>query len=259
MNRRLEGKVAMITGGAGGFGRALGELFKAEGAIIILTDIDGAGVKKIAAELDIDGAQHDVSKECEWQKIVNDIEQKYGRLDILVNNAGIEGDTQYVNPEDTTLVDFKRVQAVNVEGTFLGCKTVIPAMRRGAGGSIINLSSIAGRLATPFQTAYGASKAAVKQLTMTVASHCAKEGIRCNAIHPGQMRTRMIDSIYAGAAERLGLVSVDEAEQSFKGMIPMGRLGVPEDVAYAALYLASPESAYVTGISLLVDGGMDVI
>jgi NAD(P)-dependent dehydrogenase (short-subunit alcohol dehydrogenase family) len=259
MSGRLQGKVAMITGGAGGFGRALGTLFEAQGASIILTDIDGLSVDKAARELSGEGFRHDVANENEWQQIVHRIEEQYGRLDILVNNAGIEGNTRYVNPEDTALEDFKRVQAVNVEGTFLGCKSVIPVMRRGGGGSIINLSSIAGRLATPFQTAYGASKAAVKQLTMTVAAHCAKEGIRCNAIHPGQIRTRMIDAIYAGAADRLGLSSTRDAEQNFTDRIPMGHLGAPADIAYAALYLASEESAYVTGISLLVDGGMDIV
>ncbi|KKW90133.1 SDR family oxidoreductase [Sphingobium chungbukense] len=259
MSGRLEGKVALITGGAGDFGRAMAFTFLREGAQVLITDVDGTGVLGAAAELGCLGARQDVADEARWAEIVQLTEAKFGRLDVLVNNAGTEGSMKKVSPEDTPLDEFRRVQTINVEGTFLGCRAAIPAIRRAGGGSIINLSSIAGLLATPFQTAYGTSKAAVRQLTMSVASHGALEGIRCNAIHPGQMRTKMIEAIYSGTAERLGLGSGADAEAKFKAMIPMGDLGTAQDIANAALYLASDESRYVTGTSLVVDGGMNMV
>lgn len=259
MSGRLQGKVALITGGGGDFGRTMAAIFLGEGAKVVITDIDGDGVADAASKLGCLGLQQDVANEPRWDEVVALAERDYGKLDILVNNAGTEGSMEHVSPEDTLLAEFRRVQTINLEGTFLGCRAAIPAIRRAGGGSIINLSSIAALLATPFQTAYGASKAAVRQLTMSVASHGALEGIRCNAIHPGQMRTKMINAIYDGTAKRLGLSSGAEAEARFKAMIPMGELGTAEDVANAALFLASDESKYVTGISLVVDGGMDMV
>jgi len=259
MSGRLDGKVALVTGGAGGIGIAIAQRFVEEGAIVVLTDRDVGGVERAAGTVGCDWLVQDVTDQARWTEVVVEVERRHGRLDILVNNAGFEGATDRVDPESATLDDFRAVQAVNVEGVFLGCQAAIPALRRAGGGSIVNLSSIAALLATPFQTAYGASKAAVRQLTMSVASHGAAEGIRCNAIHPGQMRTRMIESIYAGAAERAGLGSAADAEAAFSKMIPMGHLGSPEDVAHGAVYLASDESRYVTGISLVIDGGMDVV
>jgi NAD(P)-dependent dehydrogenase (short-subunit alcohol dehydrogenase family) len=259
MSGRLEGKVVLLTGAAGGFGQVISRVFQSEGATMVVTDADEEAVARLALNIGCLGLQQDVSEELRWAEVVRLIEERHGRLDVLINNAGVEGAFDRVSPEDTDLADFRRVQAVNVEGTFLGCRAAIPALRKAGGGSIINLSSIAGLLATPFQTAYGASKAAVKQLTMSVASHGAREKIRCNAIHPGQMRTRMIDAIYEGAAKRMDLATAAEAEAQFRTMIPMGELGTAEDVAFAALYLASNESRYVTGISLVVDGGMDMV
>jgi NAD(P)-dependent dehydrogenase (short-subunit alcohol dehydrogenase family) len=259
MSKRLAGKVVLLTGAAGGFGQVISAIFQSEGATMVVTDADEEAVTRFAQSIGCLGLQQDVSDEARWDEVIRTVEDRHGRLDVLINNAGIEGAFDRVSPEDTDLADFRRVQAVNVEGTFLGCRAAIPALRRAGGGSIINLSSIAGLLATPFQTAYGASKAAVKHLTMSVASHGAREKIRCNAIHPGQMRTRMIDAIYDGAAKRLGLASAAEAEAQFRSMIPMGELGTAEDVAFAALYLASDESRYVTGTSLVVDGGMEIV
>tara|TARA_R110001606_G_scaffold47570_1_gene121187 strand:- start:10691 stop:11470 length:780 start_codon:yes stop_codon:yes gene_type:complete len=259
MSDRLFGKVALITGGAGGIGAEIARLFLDEGAKVVLSDINGPEVADVAAHLGCVGVEQDVSDEKRWNEVVAEIEKEFGRLNVLINNAGFEGATDKVSPEDTELADFRRVQEINVEGVFLGCRAVIPAMRRAGGGSIVNLSSIAALLATPFQTAYGASKAAVKHLTMSVASHGARDNIRCNAIHPGQMQTDMITKIYEGAAHRMGLSSSADAEAEFKKMIPMGRLGTPQDVAYAAVYLSSDESRYMTGASLVVDGGMDAV
>lgn len=255
---RLAGKVALVTGGAGGFGRVIGRLFVAEGAVVILSDRDEAALR-IAAEAEgCDHVVQDVTDERRWDEVVAFAESHYGRLDVLVNNAGFEGSMERVDPEQSELSDFRRIQAVNVEGVFLGCRAAIPAMRRAGGGSIINISSLAALIATPFQTGYGVSKAAVRHLTMTVAAHGAHEQIRCNSIHPGQMRTRMIEDIYAGTARRLGIDAAD-AERDFTKMIPMGRLGKAEDVAYGAIYLASDESRYVTGSALVIDGGSHIV
>lgn len=236
----------------------MARLFTGEGARVMLTDRDESALLEVAGREGCDMMEQDVADEARWGEIVAQCEAHYGKLDILVNNAGFEGSMANVDPETTGLDDFRKVMQVNVEGVFLGCRAAIPAMRRAGGGSIINISSLAGLIATPFQTAYGASKACVRQLTMTVAAHGAREGIRCNAIHPGQMRTRMIDDIYAGTAARLGKTA-QEAEAEFAAMIPMGHLGTAEDIAWAAVYLASDESRYMTGSSLVVDGGSHVV
>lgn len=255
---RLDGKTALVTGGAGGFGAAMARLFTAEGAEVILTDHDERALHDVAGRYGCDMIVHDVADEARWDEVIAQCEARHGKLDILVNNAGFEGSMAKVDPETAALDDFRKVMQINVEGVFLGCRAAIPAMRRAGGGSIINISSLAGLIATPFQTAYGASKACVRQLTMTVAAHGAGEGIRCNAIHPGQMRTRMIDDIYTGTAARLGKTA-QEAEAEFAAMIPMGHLGTAEDIAWAAVYLASDESRYMTGSSLVVDGGSHVV
>lgn len=255
---RLDGKVALVTGGAGGFGEAMARLFRAEGAAVVLTDVDEARLHEVAGRHGCEAMVQDVSDEAGWARVVSACEKRHGKLDVLVNNAGFEGSMARVDPEHAGLEDFRRVQRINVEGVFLGCRAAIPAMRRAGGGSIVNISSLAALIGTPFQTAYGASKAAVRHLTMTVAAHGARENIRCNAIHPGQMRTRMIDDIYAGTAARLGMDPAD-AERDFTAMIPMGRLGTAEDIGWAAVYLASDESRYMTGSSLVIDGGSHVV
>ena len=193
----------------------------------------------------------DVRDEDSWQAAIANVEAEFGRLDILVNNAGILVAGDGHGPEDTSLDEWEAVHAVNLRGVFLGCKHAIPAMRQ-HGGAIVNLSSIAGILGTPHLTAYGASKGGVRQLTKTVALHCARAGyrIRCNSVHPGLIETEMGDAVLALAGE-----DIAAARESRLRMVPMGELGRAEDVANAILFLASDEARYVTGAELLVDGG----
>jgi 3(or 17)beta-hydroxysteroid dehydrogenase len=259
MGDRLAGKVAVITGGAGGFGQAIARAFGREGAHVIITDVNRDSISNVADALGCLGLVQDVTDEAKWTEIIAEAEQRHGKLDILVNNAGILGDLEKGSPEETRLDDFNRVQAVNVTGTFLGCKSAIPALRRAGGGSIVNVSSIAAFKGTWFETAYGVSKAGIKQLTMSVAQHGAKENIRCNVIHPGQMETAMSDYGYQVLGPKFGMTSPEATLEMMMNFTPMGRLGKPEDVANAALFFASDESNYVTGASLLVDGGMGVL
>ncbi len=176
---------------------------------------------------------------------------------MLVNNAGIGENSAANDPESTALDDFSRIYSVNAGGVFLGCKHAIPAMRESGGGSIINMSSIAALVATPFLTSYGASKAAVRQLTMSVAAHCAARGdrIRCNSVHPGQIMTPMLEGLFSDVADAHGQ-SAEFMRSEFLKQIPLGEFGEPDDVAYQVLFLASDESKHVTGTRMLVDGGM---
>ena len=185
------------------------------------------------------------------------IEARFGRLNVLVNNAGILGRKDAFDPEKTQLADWKAIFAVNVEGVFLGCKAAIPAMRRAGGGSIVNISSVAGLVATPYATAYGASKAAVRQLTKSVAQHCAQEklNIRCNSVHPGNVRTPMLDRSIFEAARARG-VPVETVAAERKAIVPMGDFTLPEDIAAAVSFLVSDEARHITGTKIVVDGGI---
>ncbi|MGE4323343.1 MAG: SDR family NAD(P)-dependent oxidoreductase [Sphingobium sp.] len=256
MTGRLEGKVCLVTGAAGAIGQAISALFAAQGGHVIMTDRDEPVGKAAASASGARFLAHDVTDEARWNAVVDAVVADHGRLDVLINNAGREG------PVDDSLAgvsiaDWRAVQAVNVEGVMLGCRAAMPVMRRQGGGSIINLSSIAGVSGTPQQLSYGASKGAVKQLTLSVAREGVRDAVRCNAIHPGQMDTRMLRAIYANAAQTGGTTAEDIAS-AYGSVIPIGRLGTPQDVAHGALYLASDESSYVTGISLMIDGGMAV-
>lgn len=248
---RLKGKIAIITGAGSGMGAATARLFAAEGARVVLTDIDEAAVRRVAGE--IGGAaralRHDVADEAGWRGVIGAAKQSFGGLHVLVNNAGsaLEGD-----PEHGTLDNWRRVHAVNVEGVFLGTRAAIPAMRESGGGSIVNIASRAAiRSAPTYLAAYGASKGAVREYTMTVAVYCAREGynIRCNSINPGAIDTPLLRASFAQAADPAA------RERMIVGRIPMARMGRPIDIAYAALYLASDEAAYVTGAEINVDGG----
>jgi 3(or 17)beta-hydroxysteroid dehydrogenase len=177
---------------------------------------------------------------------------------VLVNAAGIEGTVlgPGASPETTTLEEWRRVHAVNLEGTFLACRAVLPIMKRLGSGSIINVSSMVAYYGSPALTAYGSSKAAVQQFSKTVALHGSRDGmqIRCNSVHPGVIRTRMLESVYEQMGRGAG-ITAKEAEQSSLKAIPLGRIGEPDDIAYVIVYLASDEAKYVTGSEFQVDGG----
>ncbi len=248
---RLDGKVAIISGGARGQGAVETELFAMEGAKVIFGDVqdeDGRKVEAKVAELggDVEYVHLDVTSEDDWQRAVELAETKYGKLDILVNNAGI---SMRHSDMDVSSDDWDTMMDVNAKGVFLGVKYAIPAMQRAGGGSIVNISSIAGILGRPLASpAYSASKGAVRVFSKSTAGRFAAEGIRCNSIHPGPIDTDMI---------RAATNSI--RPETRVGEIPIGRLGQPEDVAYGALYLASDEASFVTGSELVIDGGVSNI
>jgi len=255
---RVQGKVAIVTGGATGLGRAIAAMLVKEGADVLMTDIQPSGVAT-AHDIGCAFMQQDVADEKCWEDVIAAAEEKFGKIDILVNNAGVIDDLETVSPENTTLADWQRINRINTEGVFLGCRAVIPAMRRAGGGSIINMSSLAALVGTPFLTAYGASKAAVRQLTMSVALHCAEAGygIRCNSVHPGQIKTDMFKALLDHFS-KMANVPFDEMEKEWASKVPLAELGEPDDIAYGVLYLASDEAKHVTGTKLVIDGGIEV-
>jgi NAD(P)-dependent dehydrogenase (short-subunit alcohol dehydrogenase family) len=245
---RLEGKVALITGGGSGMGKVASELFANEGASVVLTDVnDQAGEATAGAIGDRARYIHaDVSDESDAEAMVAAAVDAFGRLDILYNNAGIMplGDGS-VTDNDTEIWD--EVLAVNVKGVAFGCKFGIRAMLESGGGSIINVASfVAWMGAATSQTAYTASKGAVLAMTREIAVEYARRGVRCNALCPGPIETPLL----------LALLSDDEKKQRRFVHIPMGRLGRAEELAKAALFLASDDSSFMTGASLIVDGGI---
>ena len=242
---RLQGKTALVTGGASGLGEAISRRFVAEGAQVIIADIDVEGGKALAAELGAAArfVRLDVTVEESWL----DAFARLGRLDVLVNNAGI---TTLGSIEDVTLAQFMHEMEIDVVGVFLGCKHVIPLMRD-HGGSIINMSSMAGLRAQGNLVAYNAAKAAVTHLTKSCALHFAEKGygIRCNSVHPGAIHTPIIDKVLAQSD------NPDALYASFVKTHPVGRLGKPEEIAAICVYLASDESAFATGAEFRIDGG----
>ena len=252
---RVDQKIAIVTGGGNGIGRAIAERLAAEGAIVTVTDQNPAAGKAVADAVDtIQFLEHDVRIEADWAKVMDNVLQKHGRLDILINNAGILATESSQDVESTSLNQWQAVNAVNSEGVFLGCQHGIEAMKA-TGGSIVNLSSNAALMATPHLFAYGASKAAVRQLTKTVAVHCGRKGyrIRCNSVHPGVIETSMGDQVMA-----LGGGNVKEKWAARIAAIPLGEAGTVDDVASCVLFLASDEARHVTGAALVVDGGMTI-
>jgi len=253
----LKDKIALVTGGAAGLGKAIVKRLSLDGATVVITDIQTSLGETVASELDCEFLSHDVTDEAQWTQVMRQVQQRHGGLHILVNNAGISGAADAVNPETTRLEDWRRVFAANVESVFLGCRAAIPVIDASGGGSIVNVASIAGLLATPYATAYGASKAAVRQLTKTVAQHCMEHrlNVRCNSVHPGPMRTPLWESQAAEAARKRG-VSIETIVDEIEALIPMGDFTQLQDVAAAVAFLASAESRHMTGAKLVVDGGM---
>ena len=244
---RLEGKVALISGGARGMGAAEARLFAREGARVAVGDLleeEGARLESEIAEAggDCIFIRLDVTSEESWANAVELTVSRYGRLDVLVNNAGVY---QKARVEDTTLEGWDRVMAINAAGPFLGTKAAVPAMRDSGGGSIVNISSTAGLVGSLHSTAYTASKGAVRLLTKATAVQYAGDGIRANSVHPGPIDTDMLAAVYSDPEERRRRVS----------RIPMGREGTVEEVAYGVLFLASDESSFMTGSELVIDGG----
>lgn len=254
---RLNGQVALVTGGATGLGKAIAQRFADDGANVVITDVQQSIGQATAAQCGFIFLEQDVRDEQRWPQVVEQIQQRLGPLKILVNNAGILGPVDATSPENTRLADWKGIFAVNVEAVFLGCRTAIAAMRGTGGGSIVNIASIAAMQATPYGTAYGASKAAVRQLTRSVAQHCAQErlNIRCNSVHPGVVRTELWDSHAEHVARTRG-VPVDEVVAQGRATIPLGAFVSPEDVAAVVAFLVSADARHVTGAEFIVDGGV---
>ena len=254
--RRLAGRVALVTGGAAGIGRAIALRLRAEGAAVIVTDLQTARGEAVASEHGLTFIAQDVTSEADWGRVTARIQADHGRLDILVNNAGYVGSHERGNPENTTIDDMRMVFRVNVEGTLLGCRAAISLMREQGTGSIINISSVASETATPFLLSYGAAKAAVRQMTKSVAQYCCEQGllIRCNSVHPGNARTEMWDANAQQIADAKG-VSVEDIAADTVGRIPMASFQTADDMAAAVAFLASDDARNITGTKMLVDGG----
>ena len=251
---RLDGKVCLITGGASGIGRGSARKLVAEGARVVIADRNVEGGAAVAAEL---GAPHrfeplDVTDEAGWTRVVEATVAAFGRLDVLVNSAGI---AVWGNIERLSLAEWRQQHAVNADGTFLGCRAAIGAMKTTGGGSIINLSSVAGLIGVADAAAYCSSKGAVRLLSKSVALHCARAGynIRCNSVHPSFIDTPMVDIVVGAAKDQAKMRAMVEHAA------PLGRIGQVDDVANLILFLASDESKFITGSELVVDGGLTAV
>lgn len=249
---RLAGKIAMITGGASGLGEAIARRFAAEDASVVLADIDELAGRQLGGELGglANFEKLDVTSEANWVDVLDRVGKRHGHLDILVNNAGI---TTVGSVESLTVERFRTMLEIDLVGVFLGCKHAIRLMK-GRNASIINMSSMCGIRAQADLAGYNAAKAGVTHLTKSAALHYAKSGygIRCNSVHPGAIRTAMLEKVMA---------QVDDPKALYDGWVsthPIGRLGMPEEIAAMALYLASDESGFATGGEFVIDGGSSI-
>ena len=246
--KRLEGKVTIITGSGGGMGKAEAVLFAEEGAKVVVTDIQEDKVNEVVDEIrnaggEATGFKHDVSSEENWIQIVKGVVEKYGKIDVLVNNAGISSDETPAH--EITLDKWHKIMDINLTGTFLGMKHVVPVMKENGGGSIVNISSIAGLTGFSKGGPYTASKGGVRMISKGAAIEYAKDNIRVNSVHPGIIETPMT----------AGLMANERYVKWFEAVTPLARLGKSEDVARGVLFLASDEASFITGIELPVDGG----
>ena len=254
---RLKDKVALVTGAASGIGQATAVLFGQEGAKVMCADLDAEGAERVAQEIVKGGGeaastQADVSQAADVERMVRQTVERWDRLDVLVNNAGIYFILPLTQvPEE----EWDRLININLKGVFLGCKYAIPEMVKGGGGSIVNTASIAGLRGTAWLSTYCASKGGVVQLTKAVAMEWAEQNVRVNAVCPGVIRTPMAER----GIEQAGALFGDTVEESWQRIAeghPLGRVGEPEEVARAVLFLASDEASFVTGVALPVDGGL---
>ena len=248
MTERLKDKVALITGAAQGLGKEMAKSMMEEGAEVYISDINQDQLDKTVKELSCFGISLDVTKSEDWKNAIDYIKEKSGSLNILVNNAGIGNGGDI---ESTDMETWNLVHNANLDSVFLGCKYALPLRRDSGNGSIINISSMSGIVASHNTSAYNSSKAAVRHLSKSIALHCAKSTnlVRCNSIHPVFTRTAMVQSMIDAAPER-------NIEQKLIQQIPIRKLAEPIDIANAAIFLASDESSFITGTELLIDGGL---
>ncbi|MFF2482351.1 glucose 1-dehydrogenase [Paenibacillus sp. NPDC058071] len=246
---RLAGKVAIITGAAGGQGAAEAKLFAKEGAKVIATDMQLELLQKTVAEINAEfgeqaiAVQHNVTNEEDWKRVADEAIARFGKIDILVNNAGILGKLTG-DIEEYSLDEWNTMMNVNATGNFLGMRAVIGEMKKNKKGSIVNISSIAGLVGRQGGVHYQASKGAVRLLSKSVAADAAAYGIRVNSVHPGTVASPMSNHILAADTQNLSATR-----------IPLGRVAVPEEIAYPVLFLASDEASFITGAEIVVDGG----
>lgn len=248
---RVQDKVAIITGGSSGLGKASAELFVKEGAKVVLADIDRRRGRKVAEALGdaVTFVEANVTQPEDWDAVFQHTLDTHGTVDILVNGAGLG---IMKNIEEVSLEEWRFVHAVCLDGTFLGCQKAIAAMKEHGGGSIINLSSIAGLRGVPDLPAYSSSKAGVRTLSKSVALHCARHryNIRCNSVHPSFIDTPMVEKMIMMSPDP------DKTEKFVNGLSPLGRMGRPDEVANLVLFLASDESTFVNGEEIVIDGGV---
>lgn len=257
MEGRLQGKVALVTGAAQGIGAGIARAMAREGASVIAADRNGDGVTALAAEIEAEALVFDVTSESDWAQAAEHVAATHGCLSILVNNAGME----LVKPiTEHSIGDWRGLMAVNLDAVFLGCRAFQPLLaaagRPGRPSSVVNISSIAGIVGYPDQVAYNASKGAVRHMTKSLAIEWAAHGlpIRSNSIHPGAIRTPLLEAAVDGWV-REGSLPADDPWAAVASLCPLNIVGLPEDVAMGAVYLASDEARFVTGIELVIDGG----